>query len=71
MVGLAQLRGWRERIAAPVVAIGGMSVERAPAVIQAGADGIAVVSAVCHAIEPDRACRNLRAAVDQALGITS
>ena len=69
VVGLAQLRGWREHIPGPLVAIGGMSVERAPAVIHAGADGVAVVSAVCNAIHPDRACRNLRDAIDKALGI--
>ena len=67
VVGLAQLRGWRERIPGPLVAIGGMSVERAPAVIQAGADGVAVVSAICDAIHPDRACANLRQAVDHGL----
>ena len=71
VIGLAQLRGWREQIPAPLVAIGGMSAERAPAVIHAGADGIAVVSAVCHAIHPDQACRSLRQAVDKALGLSA
>ena len=67
VVGLAQLRGWRAQIPGPLVAIGGMSIERAPAVIAAGADGIAALSAVCNATDPAQACRGLRAAVDAAL----
>ena len=32
----------------PIVAIGGINLERAPAVFAAGADGIAVISAICR-----------------------
>lgn len=33
----------------PIVAIGGITADRAPHVIQAGADGVAVISAITHA----------------------
>lgn len=53
--GLERLRHWRCLVPrdTPLVAIGGISLERAPAVLRAGADGIAVISAITHA--PDRA----------------
>lgn len=43
----------------PVIAIGGISVERVAAVIEAGAHGIAVIGAVCAAPEPEEATRRL------------
>lgn len=43
----------------PVVAIGGMNENTAPAVFAAGADGIAVVSAICSAPDPAAASARL------------
>ncbi|HET6764969.1 MAG TPA: thiamine phosphate synthase, partial [Longimicrobiaceae bacterium] len=43
----------------PIVGIGGITPANAPAVITAGACGIAVVSAVVSAPDPDRATREL------------
>ncbi|MCH5174111.1 MAG: thiamine phosphate synthase [Bacteroidales bacterium] len=43
----------------PVVAIGGMNENTAPAVFAAGADGIAVVSAICSAPDPAAASAKL------------
>lgn len=53
--GLEGVASWRSLIPpdVPLVAIGGISVHQAPAVIAAGADGLAVISAVVSA--PDRA----------------
>jgi thiamine-phosphate diphosphorylase len=45
-LGLEAFRALRETIPVPTVAIGGVTLERAPDVIAAGADGIAVISAV-------------------------
>ena len=51
----------------PVCAIAGITAERVPGVIQAGADGICVVSAVISQVEPMQAARSLRALVDASL----
>lgn len=50
-----------------LVAIGGITETNAADVIEAGADGIAVVSAICAAEDPEQASRRLRELVDSAL----
>ena len=50
----------------PVGAIAGINAENAADVIRAGADGIAVVSAVVAAGDPEKAARDLRAIADGA-----
>jgi thiamine-phosphate pyrophosphorylase len=43
--GLARVADWKRRVAGlPLVAIGGITPERAPAVIGAGADSVAVIT---------------------------
>lgn len=60
--------GIRAHCDLPLVGIGGInSRNRAAAVVAAGADGVAVVSAVFGADDPRAAARALRAAVDSAL----
>lgn len=51
--GLERIGEWKARFACPLVAIGGITLERAPAVLAAGADSIAVVSDVLRAPNPD------------------
>lgn len=52
--GLARLTGWKRRVGRiPLVAIGGITLERAPAVFAAGADSIAVVTDVTGNDDPD------------------
>jgi len=58
--GLEGLRALRRRSAKVLVAIGGINAENAGAVLEAGADGIAVVSAICASHEPEAAARALR-----------
>ena len=53
--------------AGPVCAIAGITAERVPGVIEAGADGVCVVSAVISKVEPMQAARSLRALVDASL----
>ena len=50
--GLAGLRAVRAATALPLVAIGGITVANARAVLDAGADALAVVSALCAADDP-------------------
>lgn len=51
--GLARIGEWKAHCNVPLIAIGGITLERAPAVLAAGADAIAVVSDVLSAPNPD------------------
>jgi thiamine-phosphate diphosphorylase len=68
--GLRRIRAVLRRRAAdtPVVGIAGITAENAGAVIAAGADGIAVISALFLAPDVEAAARRLAAAVDRARG---
>jgi len=66
--GLAQVRKLsRHRL----VAIGGLNAANAESVIRAGADSIAVVSAICSATEPQRAAEVLNQIIQSALSALS
>jgi thiamine-phosphate pyrophosphorylase len=65
-LGLQGLEDICSRISVPVLAIGGISRDSASAVIRAGADGIAVVSAIMSAEDIGRAVKELRRAVSTA-----
>jgi thiamine-phosphate pyrophosphorylase len=58
VVGLEGLRQIRAGTSLPVFAIGGIELEHVDAVMQAGADGIAVISAVLKAPDISRAVRD-------------
>jgi thiamine-phosphate pyrophosphorylase len=56
--GLGRIREWKKRIGAlPLVAIGGLSVERAQGVFEAGADCAAVVTDVLRHADPEARTR--------------
>lgn len=59
LVGLDLLRAVRQAVVAPLVAIGGITADNAGEAIRAGADGVAVISAVCGARDPAEATRRL------------
>jgi thiamine-phosphate pyrophosphorylase len=59
--GLAGVRQVRALTRLPLVAIGGIHQGNAAAVLQAGADGLAVVSAICSAAEPQAAAQSFQA----------
>jgi thiamine-phosphate pyrophosphorylase len=65
-VGQQGIRAVRALTPLPLVAIGGIHVGNAGAAIEAGADGIAVVSAIMAARDPGAAARELRGAIDAA-----
>lgn len=55
-VGLERLKAWMPQAAPyPVVAIGGISLQRLPGVVACGVNGVAVVSAVTLAMDPQQA----------------
>jgi thiamine-phosphate pyrophosphorylase len=64
--GLGVLRSIRRAVRIPVVGIGGLTCANAGDVIRAGADGVAVVSAIIASPDPREAARALRSAVDEA-----
>ena len=61
--GLERIGLWKRAIGAlPLVAIGGITLERAPHCLDAGADSIAVVSDILHHPDPEMRCRDWLAA---------
>jgi len=59
VVGLERLRQIRQAIPLPLVAIGGITKDNASEVIAAGADSVAVISAVLGAESPEEASRQI------------
>jgi len=55
--GLERVRAWKAAVPCPLVAIGGITVERAPDVLAAGADSIAVVTDLITAPDPEARTR--------------
>lgn len=57
LVGLDLIRRVRSEVPVPLVGIGGITADNAPEVLAAGADGVAVISAICAAADPEEATR--------------
>jgi thiamine-phosphate pyrophosphorylase len=56
--GIPKISEWKQRIGhIPLVAIGGIKLEQAPAIFAAGADSIAVVSDITRNADPDARVR--------------
>ena len=60
--GLARIGEWRARIGCPLVAIGGITLERAPDVLAAGASSAAVVTDIVMSDDPGQRTRDWIAA---------
>jgi thiamine-phosphate pyrophosphorylase len=67
-LGLKGLAAVRRAVGVPLVAIGGIGRDNAAAVIGSGADGVAVVSAIVAAPDPEQAAREIRRAIHRARG---
>jgi thiamine-phosphate pyrophosphorylase len=65
VVGLERLCQIREAVSIPIVAIGGINRENAPAVIDAGADAVAVISAVVGEADVQDAARKLAERIEK------
>lgn len=59
LVGPELIRRVRAVVPGPLVGIGGITADNAPEVIAAGADAVAVISAICAAPDPEAATRRL------------
>lgn len=51
--GLARLAAWRKKVSCALVAIGGITPERAPGVLEAGADSVAVITDIMTHQHPE------------------
>jgi len=58
LVGPDLIRRVRPEVPVPLVGIGGITAENAGAVLDAGADAVAVISALCAAADPEAATRD-------------
>lgn len=68
VVGLDRIRNVRAAVHVPILAIGGITLERVPEVMGAGADGIAVISAIVRSGEITSACRQFLSQVRASTG---
>jgi thiamine-phosphate pyrophosphorylase len=64
--GLHLVRAVSEAVRVPIVAVGGVDAANVRAVIEGGAEGVAVIRAILEADDPQAAARELRAALDGA-----
>lgn len=64
-LGLPGLREIKKRVKIPLVGIGGLNNSNAAEVIRNGADGVAVVSAIVAADDPETAAMNLKRIIDE------
>ena len=67
LVGPDLVSALRPEIPVPLVGIGGITLDNAEEVIAAGADAVAVISAVCAASDPEAATRRLLERLESAL----
>jgi len=65
-LGLEAIRKIRESVSIPVIAIGGISCDNVHEVISAGADGVAVISAVVGKPDIEAAVRELKSRISAA-----
>ena len=66
--GIEGLRKACEMVDVPVIAIAGITVERVPEVLEAGAHGMAIMSAISTARDPRETTRAFRNAIDDFFG---
>jgi thiamine-phosphate diphosphorylase len=71
LVGPDLLRKLRGEIRVPLVGIGGITPDNVSEVIRAGADGVAVISAVCAAADPQAAAARFLAQIRAARNLTA
>ena len=60
--GLPRIAEWRSRVACPLVAIGGITLNRAPLVLASGADSVAVITDIVTSQDPEERVENWVAA---------
>ncbi|MFH1823625.1 MAG: thiamine phosphate synthase [Candidatus Firestonebacteria bacterium] len=66
VIGLKKLKNIRKFVKIPIMAIGGINECNAKEVIKAGADGVAIISAICKSKDVLKATRKIRKEVEKA-----
>lgn len=61
--GIDELKYWKQKLNLPLVAIGGIQLEQIHDVLSTGVDGIALISAITKAKDPELATRTLLGSV--------
>jgi thiamine-phosphate pyrophosphorylase len=56
--GLPRIAEWRSKVGCPLVAIGGITLQRAPLVLAAGADSVAVITDIVTSQDPEARVEN-------------
>jgi thiamine-phosphate pyrophosphorylase len=69
--GLARVAEWRSKLDCPLVAIGGITLERVPEVLAAGADSLAVITDIVTSQDPEMRTRNWIAATEAARSLST
>jgi thiamine-phosphate pyrophosphorylase len=67
VVGLDLIRAARKLTRKPLVAIGGITINSAPEVFQAGADSVAIISDLINALDPAQRAREYLSVAAQAI----
>ncbi len=67
LVPLETIRTARKIIEIPIFASGGIKIENAREVLEAGADGIAVISAIQRAVDPEKVACEFKGMIDSVL----
>lgn len=65
VVGLETVRALKKEVSLPLVAIGGITQDNAAEVLSAGADSVAVISAILEAESPEAATRQMIAQLER------
>lgn len=66
-IGITMLERIAKSVSIPIIGIGGINADNALSVIQAGAKGIAVISAISKAKDPKKAARELLAEINSGI----
>jgi len=69
--GLPRVAEWRSKIHCPLVAIGGITLDRAPIVLAAGADCVAVISDLATSYAPELRAKNWLSATAPWRGLST
>ena len=66
--GVELVRAVADAVRLPVIAVGGITAENVAEVVEAGADGVAVIGAILDEDDAERAAERLHSALDDAYG---